>query len=266
MRVRNALLTLIAISAMLTSAAWATDVLVWDKRPLQVRLEVNKERIIEMPDNVRVGIPEYLYSKVNISTTGGVMYVTAKEPFTKTRATIRLASNNEEILMDFFGVEAIDDAEPELIKVIRKDEADKAEAARDAYMAQSNGVTVKEIIQYAAHDFYAPPRLKDTSKPIVENEIRTPLRLDLMLMGRSASLFDLQALKQYRTSRYVLTAILVTNRTSQPQEIVYSDLYPDFIAASSQHVDVGPAGSKAESTILYLVTSQALSDNAIYAM
>ncbi|MGR5296818.1 TIGR03749 family integrating conjugative element protein [Vibrio mediterranei] len=248
------------------NSAWATDILVWDKRPLQVRLEVNKERIIEMPDNVRVGLPEYLYSKVNISTTGGVMYVTAKEPFTKTRATIRLASNNEEILIDFFGVESIDDMEPELIKIIKKDDAEKAEAARDAYMAQSNGVSVKDIIQYASHDFYAPPRLKNTNKPIIENEIRAQLRLDLMFMGRSASLFDLKALKQYRTSRYTLTAILVTNRTSQPQEIVYSDLYPDFIAASSQHIDVGPAGSQEESTILYLVTSQPISNNAIYAM
>ncbi|MFC5079631.1 hypothetical protein VTH8203_00848 [Vibrio thalassae] len=245
--------------------ASATEVLVWDKKPLSIRLEVNQERLIEFPDNISIEIPNKLRSRLRVSAAAGVMYITPIAEFPKTRIDIRLASTNELIFVDLFAVEPTGELSQGSVKVVTMKEVKKKQKEDTDLIAQSTSLTIKDLIQHASHDFYAPSRLKDNSKPIVETRIKSKLNLDLLFMGRSAALFDLQPMKQYRTSRYTLTAILVTNRTAKRQPVIFADMYPSFIAASSQHANVGPAGGLAQSTVLYLVTERPLSEDSVYA-
>ncbi|MDF9399127.1 TIGR03749 family integrating conjugative element protein [Vibrio sp. 1180_3] len=256
---------LFALSILATSS-FATEMLVWDKRPLKIRLEVNKEKIIEFPDNISLGIPEKLHSRLRLSAAAGVLYITPIAQFPATRIKVRLEETNELVYIDLFAVETKDEAPSEMVRIITKEAEKSKDELQQARLAQSSTVTIKELIQYASHDFYAPPRLKNLTKPVVESLIKKQLRLDILFMGRSASLFDLKPIKQYRTSKYTLTAILITNRTSDNQKIIHRDIYPNFIAASSQHLDVGPKGSDAQSTILYLVTEKPMTDDGVYAI
>ncbi|WP_428776370.1 TIGR03749 family integrating conjugative element protein [Vibrio sp.] len=244
----------------------ATEILVWDKKPLSIRLEVGKERIIEFPDNIMIGLPEKVSARMQINSAAGVAYLKPMAPFPKTRITIRLESTNELMFIDMFAVKSDSAADLDMVKILTKEAHAKQQAVKDAQFIQSESVSIKELIQFASHDLYAPTRLKNLTKPVQESSISKPLKLDLMFMGRSASLFDLKALKQYRTLRYTLTAILITNRTYQKQPIRYTDLYPNFIAVSSQHMDVGVLGSESQSTVLYLVTERPLSEDKTYSL
>lgn len=260
------LLLLLATCSMIISPAHSsTEVLVWDTKPLKIRLEISKERIIVFPDNVEITMPAQLHRNVNIASTAGKVYVTPNKPFPESRIEVALVSTNERVLIDLFAVSPTDDNELGIVKVVTNQENILKEQTESELFEQTKNITIKELIQHASHDLYAPARLKQTNRPIRESEIHKPLDLALLFMGRSADLFDIQPLKQYQTTNHTLTAILLTNRTPTQQMLVYRDMYPNFEAVSSQHKNVGPKGGLDESTVMYLVTKHPLYDDPIYA-
>lgn len=257
---------LILLAVTFSQFTFATEVLVWDKVPLKIRLEVGKEQLIEFPDNIELNMPQKMYNRLSINAAAGIAYITPQAPFPTARIEALLVTTNQKIFIDLFAVES-DSKEPaEHIKIITKEESQEKEKARDKLFEQSASVTIKDLIQYASHDLFAPDRLKQTGKPITESKINKPLDLNLLFMGRSAGIFEIKPIKQYRTKKHTLTALLLTNKTEKPQMIVYRDLYPSFVAVSSQHIDVGPAKGVAESTVLYLVTDKPLTQYSIYAL
>lgn len=258
------ILVLLALT-LLSISATATEVLVWDKKPLEIRLEVNKERLIEFPDNISMALPGKVLNRMSVDSAAGIAYLTPRVPFGKVRIKVRLVSTNELVLIDMFAVEATDDIPMQRVKIISNDEKIAKETAQQELMARSSDVSLKQLIQYATHDFFAPPEFKKMDLPIQESRILKPLNLDLMFTGFSAGIFDMQAVKQYRTQSYTLTAIKVTNRTNITQPIVYSDIEnTGYITVSSQHLDVSPRGSERQSTLLYYVTSKPLTENSNY--
>jgi len=248
---------------IISSQAFSTEVLVWDSKPLEIRLEVGKERIVEFPDNIEVALPSKVLARMSFDSRSKVGYFLPRATFPKVRAKVRLVSTNELIFVEIFAVESTNDLPLENVKVILKSEKDKQDKDAQELMAQSNNVTLKELVQYVTHDFFAPPEFKKMSLPIQESRIQRPLNLDLMFTGFSAGLFDLEAVKQYRTQLYTLTAIKLTNRTNQVQPIIYSHLENNgYITASSQHRTVMAKGSDGQSTLLYYVTKKPLSENS----
>lgn len=261
--IRIFFLTLLVVSSF---SAQATEILVWDTKPLKLRLEVSKERIVVFPDNIEIAMPEQVLKRISISSSAGKAYITAKAPFPESRIEVTLVSTNEIVYIDLFSVVPNNDRELEIVKIITNKEQKENTKRKDEFFKDSAGITIKELIQHASHDFFAPSRLKITNRPIRESVVRQNLNLDLLFMGRSAALFKVKPLKQYQTTRYTLTAILITNRTATKQMIVYRDMYPNFEAVSSQHKDVGPIGSLGESTVVYLITKRPLSEDPIYAI
>lgn len=245
-----------------SSQAISTEILVWDSKPLEIRLEVGKERIVEFPDNIEVALPSKVLARMSFDSRSKVGYFLPRTPFPKVRAKVRLVSSNELIFVEIFAVEP-DDATPlEDVKVILKSEWEEQDKDKQVLFAQSNNVTLKELVQYATHDFFAPPEFKKMTLPIQESRIQRPLNLELMFTGFSAGLFDLEPVKQYRTQLYTLTAIKLTNRTNQVQPIIYSHLENNgYVTASSQHRTVTPKGSNGQSTLLYYVTHKPLTEN-----
>lgn len=258
---------IVAATMLLSAVASATEVLVWDKKPLSIRLEVGKERIIEFPDNIELEMPKKAFNRLKIDAAAGVAYMTARAPFPSVRVRAKLVSTNETIFVDLFAVrpESGEDVPLEQVKIVTAKQHEKKQEAKDELFERSSEVSIKELIQYAAHDFFAPDRLKKTKMPIVSGRLARQLDLSLMFTGRSAGLLELKPIKQYQTRKYTLTAIQATNRTGKPQKIVYRDIYPGYEAVSSQHIDVGPRGSRSQSTVIYLVTEKPLTENPVYA-
>ena len=256
---------LIAIIALFAAGhSMATEVLVWDKKPLEVRLEVGKERIIQFPDNILLGLPPKIKSRMRIDSAAGVAYLTPVAEFPKTRIRVQLASSNESVFLDLVAVNADSDTPLQLIKIIDKSEQEETENLEQERFGETGDITIKQLVQYVSHDYFAPARLVDKSLGIQVSDINKPLDLRLLFKGASAGLYDLKPLRNYRTIDYNLTAILLTNKTEHPQTIVYSDVAGDFETVSSQQIKVGPKGSPSQSTLLYLVTKQPLTESGTF--
>lgn len=255
-----------ACVGLIAHTAAATDVLVWDKKPLEVRLEVGKERLIEFPDNILFGLPTKLTTRLKLDSAAGVAYLTPLTTFPKTRVPVKLATTNEIIFIDLFAAEADGDAPMDLVKIISNKERKETEQKEQARFEESGSISLKDLVQYASHDYFAPPRLRQEALSMQISEVTTPLDLRLLFGGESAGLFDLKPLRQYRTLDYTLTAIMVTNRSDSPQNIVFSDIKADYVTVSSQHLSVGPKSSSTQSTMLYFVTNQPLSEMSSFTM
>ena len=245
-----------------------TEVLIWKKTPLKVNLEVGKERLIHFEDNVSIDLTGSLYKKLRQPTVAaaGVLYLTANAPFPKERITVTLASTGELIFIDLVAVETKDETDLGDVRVVGAKAIDDQAKVEAETLLQSNQVSIRQLFQHASQDWYAPDRLKNNSLPIVEKEIKKEIYLENLFMGASAGLFDLKALKTYTTNRYVLTAIEVKNRTLSPQDIVYSDIYPDYTVVVAQHVFIGPRYSDTQSTMLYLIREDSLEKDGAYSL
>jgi integrating conjugative element protein (TIGR03749 family) len=243
----------------------ATEILVWKQKPLEVRLEVGKERIVKFPDNIMLALPAKVRNRMSIDSSAGVAYLTPLAPFPKTRIKVRLATTNELIYIDTFAQTPDDEVPLQDVKIITSAEHEKIQDAKQELFAETDSISLKELVQYATHDFFAPPEFAKLSLPIQESPITKPLNLELMFTGFSAGIFDAKAIKQYRTVNYTLTAIKLTNRTHRTQPIVYSHIEnTGYETVSSQHTEVGPKGSNQQSTLLYFVTDRPLSEISYY--
>lgn len=255
----------IFMMAMFSFNVFATEVLVWDKKPLEIRLEVNKERIIEFPDNISMAIPNKVLNRMRVDSSAGNAYFIPRAPFPKARIKVTLVSTGEVIWAYIFAEESSNEMPLPNVKVITNEEKIADDESRQKLFAKSGQVSKKQLTQYATHDFFAPPEFKKMDLPIQESPILRPLNLELMFTGRSAGLFDLQAVKQYRTQNYTLTAIVLTNRTNEVQPIIFSDLEVNgYLAASSQHINLMPRGTDGQSSVLYYITDKPLSENSSF--
>ncbi|TDR72550.1 DUF3438 family protein [Photobacterium lutimaris] len=248
---------------VITPSLQATEIHVWDKKPIEIRLEVGKERLVHFSDNVMLEAPQEVVDKVQVYSAAGTLYLKPKQQLGKTRAWAVLNSG-EKIFLDIFAVRPKDE-ELDDIKIIHSDEMAQTKEVFGLSTPVATGVTVQQLVQYASIDLYGVQRLVP-QLPVVESEVTGELDFTVLFGGGSAAMFDVKPLKQYRTANYTLTALLITNRTQWPQQVIYTDVFPAHIAVSSQHIDVGPVNSITESTTLYMVTDRPLRENSVFAV
>jgi hypothetical protein len=56
-----------------TAIADAPGRILWDKRPIDLQLQINHERIIHFPDEVRYWLPDNIKHKVSVLAANGVL-------------------------------------------------------------------------------------------------------------------------------------------------------------------------------------------------
>ncbi|MBD0788035.1 DUF3438 family protein [Vibrio sp. Y2-5] len=273
---KNLKVVLILLFTCLTSvAANATEVHVWDKKPIEIQLEVGKERIIFFPSNVKFGMSPDFRSKIKLSNAAGTVYIKPMQAFNKTRVFGTL-DNGERLVLDFFSVRPQGNDVPEDFKIVHPAQVKEAseslgtqstEAEAVAVGGSSKAVTIKDLLQYANIDLYGPARLLP-NLPITEKKVTKPLNLKHVFINRSAGLFELEAFKQYQSMNYTVTAIHLRNKTSRRQYINLTDVYPAMLVDSSHHSFVEARTSdpsQRDSTTFFIVTNKPLSDYSFYA-
>ncbi len=256
LRVRDISSWVCLFSLIISSIGFAnaTAVAVWNKKPIDVELPIGKERIISFSDNVRLGVSKSLQSKIKVTNVAGSIYITALQKFPKSRLQVVFTSTGETALLDIYSINVDGEYEPEDLKIITAKEQEITVDQKVEQLKASSKVSIKELVQFASQDWFAPTRLKPHNNLIQEREVSKPVNLDLLFMGSSAGLFDLKPLKEYSAGVYYLTAIGLRNRTAWGQQIKYSDIDPYVTTISSQHTFVGPRGEQNDTTILYVVT------------
>ena len=252
----------LAIFALvLLPPAHADEIMRWERLPLAVPLVVGHERVVFIDRNVRVGVPESLGERLRVQSTGGAVYLRASEPIEPTRLQLQDADTGALILLDISALPG--DAALEPIRIIEGEsrvkrygdtsEAGAGEQPVPATAVRSSRETPISVVltRYAAQNLYAPLRTVEPVNGISRVGLRRALILDTLLPTLPVSA---KALAAWRLEDQWVTAVRLTNTSARWIDLAPRALQGNFVAATFQHPDLGPAGDSHDTTVVYVVT------------
>lgn len=249
------------------SFVFAVELMKWDRMPIAVPLLVGQERVIFVDSNVRVGVPSSLEGKLRVQSTGGTLYLLASEPIAPTRIQLQDAESGALMLMD---IEATlpkkKQASLEPVQIIEGDHkpvrygknvnpVDNSTAKHNTTQAKPTSETPIPVVltRYAAQNLYAPLRTVEPVKGISRVNLDPKLKLTSLL---PTQMINAKALAAWRLGDYFVSAIKLTNTSTQLIELDPRLLQGDFIAATFQHQTLGAKSQATDTTVVYLVTYQ----------
>ena len=166
--------------------AHAVEIQRWERIPLALPLVVGQERIVFVDQNVRVGLPRHLVDKLRVQSTGGTLYLLAKEPIEPTRLQLQNMSTGEIMLVDIIATPGkAKQPAPEPMRIVAGDKPGDTRAAPhssennsdDAAPAQGDTPLPVVMTRYAAQMLYAPLRTVEPVPGIAQVNLKR--RLDL---------------------------------------------------------------------------------------
>ncbi|WMY72481.1 TIGR03749 family integrating conjugative element protein [Buttiauxella selenatireducens] len=235
----------------------ATELVQWQRLPLPVVLHTGHERVIFVNRNVRVGYPAALDDKLRIQSSGGTVYLLARDDFSRTRLQLVDMDSGELILLDISAA-AGDELEPVELRygeaVYRNDKAVKAdeEEASTSRMAATTGLPVPVVLtRYAAQSLYAPLRTVEPLNGITPVPVRLPAVVSTLLPTEAVTAAPLAAWQQ---GALTVTAVKLQNQRQARIDLDPRALQGQFLTATFQHRWLGAKGTPEDTTVVYLVT------------
>ena len=87
-------------SGSASAAETIPERIVWQKEPIRLELTVGKERRVDFPGPVKVGLPPQLESAVRVQSIAGTVYLLAHREFDATRVMVRETESGRMYLLD----------------------------------------------------------------------------------------------------------------------------------------------------------------------
>ncbi|WP_313025533.1 TIGR03749 family integrating conjugative element protein [Pseudomonas lopnurensis] len=256
--IRTLLLVLLGLAV--STMAGAVEIFKWNRVPLPIQLAVGHERIVFVDRNVSVGVPQTLQGKLRIQSVAGAVYLLANEHIPPSRLQLRDGETGEIILLDIATLDAAGPLEPAKIVAAAQEGSNvRATGSEDQAIARNGSDTPPAkspapvaLTRYAAQMLYAPLR---TVEPL-PGVRQVPVRLGGHLPTLAPTLdVDAVALGAWNLGQWTVTAVRLTNRRAGERlELDPRHLQGDLYGATFQHSDLGPAGTAADTTTVYLIT------------
>ncbi|WP_323147886.1 TIGR03749 family integrating conjugative element protein [Pseudomonas oryzihabitans] len=271
MRSRHSL-ALVLSGLLLSGLAQAIEIRKWERVPLAIPLVVGQERILFVDANVRVGVPPAIADKLRVQSTGGAIYLRAKDLIEPSRLQLQNAATGEIMLVDIAATPAQEgQAALEPIKIVPGDTTParygQAVAAAPKSSAKASHQADKEedepappkretpipvvLTRYAAQMLYAPLRTVEPVDGVAQ--VRIDKRLDLSTLLPALPV-EASQLGAWRLDDHWVTAVKLRNQTGQRLALDPRELMGDFATATFQHPYLGARGDASDTTVLYLVT------------
>lgn len=257
-RVLRPLGLFIVLVQFVISPAHAVEVMHWDRLPLAVPLIVGQERVIFLDRDVRVGVPAAIADHLRVQSADGAIYLRASAPIEPSRLQLQDVANGTLILLDVAAHPAAPKETPlEPVRIVTGHTPSTQPAP--AHDDETNDDTPKVpdtpvpvlLTRYAAQSLYAPLRTVEPLDGIAPVPIDRTLPLDTLLPTLPVRG---SAWAAWRLDDEWVTAVRLTNTSTQHLDLDPRALQGDFVAATFQHPDLGPAGDDTDTTIVYLVT------------
>ena len=251
--------------------AHAVEIQRWERIPLALPLIIGQERIVFVDQNVRVGLPRHLVDKLRVQSTGGTLYLLAKEPIEPTRLQLQNMSTGEIMLVDIIATSGKSN-QPALepIKIVAGDnlaarygqlspKAEDSKAANRSTEQNSDAAAPAQretplpvvMTRFAAQMLYAPLRTVEPVPGIAQVNLKRNMDLTTLLPTRP---IEARALGAWRLEDLWVTAVKLRNTSSQPVALDPRELMGDFVTATFQHPYLGAKGDASDTTTVYLVT------------
>ncbi|CCJ47854.1 Putative secreted protein [Bordetella parapertussis Bpp5] len=246
-------------------ASQAVEILRWERLPLPVPLVVGQERVVFIDRNVRVGVPASVGDHLRVQSAGGAIYLRASESIPPTRLQLQDVESGALILLDIAAEPAKDGQAPlEPVRIVDAEAPAKrygggAASGADEQADAPAGKSVPRretpvpvvLTRHAAQNLYAPLRTVEPVAGIGRVNLRRGLALDTLLPTLPV---HARALAAWRLEDQWVTAVRLTNTSARWLDLDPRALQGNFVAATFQHPNLGPAGTASDTTVLYLVT------------
>ena len=248
-----------ALSLGWMASSHAVELLKWERLPLAVPLVVGQERVVFIDRNVRVGVPASIGNRLRMQSAGGALYLLAKDTIEPTRLQLQDADDGTLILIDIAASPG--DAQLEPVRIVEQEtnspryggmapQNPEAPNATAPNPARETPVPVI-LTRYAAQSLYAPLRTVEPVNGLSRGNLGRNLPLDTLLPTLPVTA---RALATWRLEDHWVTAVRLTNTATRWIELDPRALQGDFVAATFQHPNLGPAGASRDTTVVYLVT------------
>ncbi len=246
----------------------AVEIQRWERIPLALPLIVSQERIVFVDQNVRVGIPRHLVDKLRVQSTGGTLYLLAKEPIEPTRLQLQDMTTGEIMLVDIIATPGQPD-QPALepMKIVAGNTPAKryAQASSRPEITHAAAQKTEEhsppapretplpvvMTRYAAQMLYTPLRTVEPVAGIAQVNLKRQLDLTTLLPVLPV---EASALGAWRLDEFWVTAVKLRNTSTQHLALDPRDLMGDFVTATFQLPYLGAKGNASDTTTVYLVT------------
>lgn len=227
---------------------------VFARLPVRVGLPVQRERLITLPGPAALHVPADIESVARIETIDRTIYVTALVPFASIRIVAELIEGGQQIPLDLVANAQTSGASAELEVFL--DKTPTRSSGAPAVGAPTDGMPAADMVEltrFAARMLYAPRRLATTRAGIQQVQVANKPVPGLVRGG----LVEAVPLGQWRSAGLYVTAVRVTNKSTQPFELPLEHLRGRWLAVTAQHGRVGAAGSETDTTALYLICDRA---------
>lgn len=212
----------------------------WNRDPIAVDLAIGEERRVTFPNAVRVGTPSHLSAELRIQVAGDSVYFKALEEFDEQRIVAVDAVNQRTYLLDILS-KTLDH---ELLPVVVRDVVNESRDTR------KSRPTYVELTRFAAHQLYAPARLRQQ----LQGAVVLPVPKNQKLIRQHS--IRTQPLASWRVGALYVTAVLAINTGSHGVLLKPETFRGRWLAATPHHYWLQTGGSDASRTAIYLVSSQ----------
>jgi integrating conjugative element protein (TIGR03749 family) len=236
---------------------------VWDEKPMTLILPVGQEVRVTFPTDVQVQVPLGISEKLtSLAPNPKMIYWTASEAFTNARiiATARdggtvyvidvaaeMSALKEDIVIeDPARISLSDTGSLNAAQPKEKNDAEDEDALEDP----------AEIIltRFASQTLYAPSRLMPVDARISPvNYLAISKTFPLLQSGQGEQV-SVNVVGSWSGFGHFITAVLIVNQSPVGFNLDASRVRGNFTHITSQHLFVGPKGSREDRTTLYLVS------------
>ena len=206
--------------------------------PINIDLRVNEESRIHLEESVEIGLPHILTSKLDVASVHGIVYLTARQTFTRQRVALKGSQTGRFVLLD---VSASTDAPKIEDLSIRTGNPAVASAG-------SPSMSPAKLLRVVAKLTLTPLLPKSGSSGIQ----RVSMTLDPQSIYRGFGI-DATLLSAWRSEKWLALVVELRNTTGEAIRLSPRDLRGLWHSAGFVHTRLLPHGKRGAQTVLFLV-------------
>lgn len=245
---------LLASASSQSSSPTPMETVAWRKTPMTVELVVGQERLLHFPQSVSVGLPPALTERLRVLSIDGTLYLQASTSFERTRVLVRAETEGPVYVLDVVATAAAAERAPLPDLQVQPDVPVSdvpANVERESAGAATPGWGYVALTRHAAQQLYAPDRLLTTPRGVVAMPV-DPEPIALVRGGTVVA----TPVASWKAGALYVTAVQLTNRRAAAIVLDPRELQGAWLAATFQHNRLLPAGSDADTTVVYLVSDR----------
>lgn len=257
MRLIKLALFALGLTLMHISHALQSEHLVWEKVPLTIELPLNKERLVQFPQAIKI-IDKQLSTSLDILKVRGSLYLKAKESFKESRLIVQLLPEGDVVILNLTAHEKAINTTP--IEILIDDHPSNPNSSGNQY--EYNAI---QLTRFAIQALYSPERVRE----IPEGIYRTPMQTNKTIPIFYGASVEAHPLASWRGGNLYVTAVDLKNLLNKPVNLQFSKLMGHWQTASFYPKSELPSRNQHESTTVFLVSDQpfaaALTQQARYS-